>query len=357
MKIIRASKCTLKYVSNSKIETLEYVLKEYGNVVNFFINHFWNKSVKKNELLKPIIDLPKTWLSARFRKVAAREALDMTQSSKKRNTSKPTHSGKRMYISSTIADLVNSKTSKKFDCWLQLRSIGKKIKIDLPINFNILNSAGKRLNSYIITKDYIQFCFEIITKEKKKEGNAVGLDTGINSLAALSNGKQLGCEVKQHIEKIKRCKHGSKAQKRKRRALKQYMDEVSKEIYRKEDLRLIVVESLKGLNNKSKFKRRLNKSIRRSIGVWAYRYWLNRLQQGSEWNRVSFRSVNPAYTSQKCFKCGHTDRKNRRGEVFQCLSCGHKDNADKNAAKNILDRFFVGPYGADFKPKIIDICL
>ena len=46
--------------------------------------------------------------------------------------------------------------------------------------------------------------------------------------------------------------------------------------------------------------------------------------------------VNPAYTSQRCAKCGHISPKNRPKQTdFVCESCGHKDNADKNAARNL----------------------
>jgi len=45
------------------------------------------------------------------------------------------------------------------------------------------------------------------------------------------------------------------------------------------DVDCVVVEALKNLNYKSKLKRRLSKNIRRSIGTWAYRYWLRRLEQ------------------------------------------------------------------------------
>jgi putative transposase len=47
--------------------------------------------------------------------------------------------------------------------------------------------------------------------------------------------------------------------------------------------------------------------------------------------------VNPAYTSQRCSACGHTEAGNRPDrDTFLCLSCGHAACADDNAAQNIL---------------------
>ena len=84
MKITRSTKCSLKFSTNKKKEQINMILLEYGCVVNTFIDYFWeNGAVSKAELLKPIVDVPnKTWLSARLRKVAAREALDMISSVK-----------------------------------------------------------------------------------------------------------------------------------------------------------------------------------------------------------------------------------------------------------------------------------
>ena len=48
-------------------------------------------------------------------------------------------------------------------------------------------------------------------------------------------------------------------------------------------------------------------------------------------------TVNPAYTSQTCPRCGHVAAENRRSQAhFQCTRCGFEDDADCNAAKNIL---------------------
>lgn len=353
MKLTRSSKCTLKFATKEKRQTLKTILTEYGQVVNFFIEQFWINTPTKAELLKDIVNLPDTWLSARLRKVAAREAIDLIQSVKKaKRTTKPVHQSKRMHVSSTIASLQIKKTAKSFDCWLHLASIGNKIILDLPIkghnHINRLMAKGKQLQSYIITEDCVQFCFEIETGIKTDQGELVGIDTGINALASLSNGQQLGLDVKRQIERIKNKKYGSKKQKKARRALKQYMDETAKVAV--SNKQLVVVEGLKKMNHKTKLTRRVSKNIRRSLGAWCYRYWLNRVQMACENNRVSFRTVNPAYTSQRCHACGHTESGNRKGEIFLCLGCGHTDNADLNASKNILNRFLSGPYGAAYQP-------
>lgn len=357
VRINRSSKCSLKYATVAKLSKLDTVLTEYGRVVNCFIDQFWLECPAKSKLLKPIVDSVDTWFSARLRKVAAREAIDMIRAAKKRwgeKAVKPTHRGRRMCVSSTIARLDEAK-STTFDCWLHLSSIGEKIILDLPIkrhkHFNDLDTTGRRLESYILTREYVQFCFELETGPKQQPDRCVGVDTGINALASLSTGEQLGTDIKDGIERIKRCKHGSKGQKRAVRALRQRMDEVAKDVTRKATL--VVAEDLKNITKNTK--RRWVKSMRRSIGRWNVRYWLETLQRKCEDNRVGFRSVSPAYTSQKCSKCGFTDRRNRNGEVFKCLNCGHEANADVQASLNILNRFLSGPYGAGCKPLIVDL--
>ena len=55
------------------------------------------------------------------------------------------------------------------------------------------------------------------------------------------------------------------------------------------------------------------------------------------WSGSRLVVVNPAYTSQRCSRCGHREAGNRPSqEKFACLACGHAENADINAAKNIL---------------------
>jgi len=358
LKIIRSTKCSTKFTTSTKQAQLAAVLNEYAKTVNFFINHFWStKTPSKAELLKPVVDLPETWLSARLRKVAAREAIDMIQASKKRMPDapvKPEHKGKRMCVSSTIANLREPKAAEGFDRWLELRCLGDKVKIDIPIqlyrHFNRLAAKGRMQASYIITKSDVQFSFEIETGPKRSGHQAIGLDAGIACLATLSDGTQFGTKTKERLERIQRCQHGSKGQTRARRALRQSMDEHARNIVNC-GADAIVVENLTGISTGTKLKRRLSQNIRRFVGNWNWKYFIGRLQQQCESNRVVFRTVSPRNTSITCSMCGHTDKGNRRSQsVFRCLGCGCQGNADHNAARNIVDRFLSGPYGAGYKP-------
>lgn len=211
MKIIRSAKCSLKFSTAYKKQQLELILSEYGKVVNIFIRAFWEMDAmpRKTDLLKEIVDIPictenPTWLTARLRKVAAREAIDMilsVKAKKKGKKSIPIHKGERMNVSCTIAELHASDTTSEYDAWLHIASVGNKIILDLPINFhkqyNKWNTSGKRLNAYIITKDYIQFCFEIETGKKRDVNTHIGIDTGINALATCSTGHMYGQDVKE----------------------------------------------------------------------------------------------------------------------------------------------------------------
>ena len=403
MKITRSTKCSLKFMTQAKRLELDSVLVEYGKVVNHFIDLFWNKPVSKAELLKDIVNSSDSWLSARLKKVAAREALDMVSSvklvqesnkemlttcvtdikrkinkiplttrksrrkvnnlhiklKKKQNQlamavpHKPIHNGDSMRISCTIADLQKPKQADSFDAWLHLASIGNKITLDIPIKFHKhfreLASNGERCNAYVVTKDYVQFAFERETGPKKDGSKVVGIDTGINALASTSEGKQYGTDIKKFIERSKRCQKGSKGKQRAINALRQRICEVAKEVVKDADL--VVVEKLQGIGRNTKLKGRLSINMRSSIGSWNYRYWLDKVEMNCEVNRVSFRTVSPYFTSQCCPACNHTDSANRSGEVFKCQKCGHSGNADLVAALNIRDRFLSGPYGAAYKQK------
>ena len=54
---------------------------------------------------------------------------------------------------------------------------------------------------------------------------------------------------------------------------------------------------------------------------------------------LSFSTVQPEYTSQRCPICGCVHKSNRKSQSeFKCVECDHTANADANASVNIKDR-------------------
>ena len=71
--------------------------------------------------------------------------------------------------------------------------------------------------------------------------------------------------------------------------------------------------------------------------AWAFRRLYEYTEYKAEEYGIDVVQVNPAYTSQRCSKCGTTLEKNRPSgdHRFECQKCGYAVHADYNAAKNI----------------------
>ncbi len=76
---------------------------------------------------------------------------------------------------------------------------------------------------------------------------------------------------------------------------------------------------------------------------WTYFDLRQKIKYKAEEHGITFRLVNPRYTSQRCSQCGHIDAKNRPKEekgqaFFQCTQCGYHVNADYNASVNLATK-------------------
>lgn len=260
---------------------------------------------------------------------------------------KPHHHARRMILSSQVVSIESGRNS--FDIWVILSSIGKKIKLPIPIkkhrHFNQF-SGWKLSSSIVITQNYIQFSFEKEVEPKKESGVIIGMDVGINHLITTSEKEFIGSDTKALINVIKRKKQGAKAYVRAKKTLKYHMNKVVKDYFDRTDLRLVVVEKLDNLKRSASGR---SKEFRKTLSNWNYRELLEIIQKHTENNRVSFRSVNSYKTSQMCPECNHTQRENRKGENFKCLKCGFSEQADYVGSLNIRDRFLTGRYGACFQ--------
>ena len=70
---------------------------------------------------------------------------------------------------------------------------------------------------------------------------------------------------------------------------------------------------------------------------WAYYDLQQKLVYKALKNRQSVITVDPAYTSQTCPKCGHVSRGNRdkKNHIFCCEHCGYTSNDDRIGAMNL----------------------
>ncbi|WP_228443530.1 RNA-guided endonuclease InsQ/TnpB family protein [Natrarchaeobaculum sulfurireducens] len=69
---------------------------------------------------------------------------------------------------------------------------------------------------------------------------------------------------------------------------------------------------------------------------WAFRQLYEHVEYKAAEFGIATTQVDPAYTSQRCSKCGTTLRENRTSQAaFCCQKCGYEVYADYNAAKNV----------------------
>ncbi|ELZ39193.1 transposase, IS605 OrfB family protein [Halorubrum californiense DSM 19288] len=70
--------------------------------------------------------------------------------------------------------------------------------------------------------------------------------------------------------------------------------------------------------------------------AWTFRQLFEYVEYKAEMVGIEVEQVSPAYTSQRCSKCGFTHETNRRSKhQFACQKCEYELNADYNASKNI----------------------
>ncbi len=70
--------------------------------------------------------------------------------------------------------------------------------------------------------------------------------------------------------------------------------------------------------------------------TWAFRRLYQYVKYKAEMYDIEVKQVSPAYTSQRCSKCGFTHENNRRSKhQFVCQKCDYELNADYNASKNV----------------------
>ena len=354
--MIRKSTINLNYSNLGKLSKLKDFLSRYSVCVNQFIDLLWSIERFKGAFVeRDLLDKIEVPLTFATKQSAAQTALHIVKSQRRRKKkTKPVFKGTSFELDQRFVQIQEGKNS--FDLWITLRGIGRKPgereSLLLPTRkhkhfLKFVQDGWKlkqcgRLRIGDDERIFLDVFFQKEPPKPKSKGNIVGLDCGYKKLAVLSSGQKIGEKLVAKIDKISRKKQGSKAFKRALIERNDYINYEAKKI-NLSNLQTIVVENLKYVKHKSKGK--IHHKVMNKLQRWTYPYFLNRLEQACEVVGVQCHKVNPAYTSQRCSKCGSIHKENRKGELFQCVECGHTADADFNASWNILNRFTTGVFG------------
>ena len=223
-----------------------------------------------------------------------------------------------------------------------------------------------------VTKDrsgrwFVSFTYPAPQIERVSTGEIIGLDMGVTHTITKSNGRFLDMpkllsegeqQRKRRLQrKLARQVKGSNRRKVTKLDLaklsaketdrrKDWIEKTTTDLVRSYDL--IALENLKIKNMTKSTKGTIQSpgknvaqkaGLNRSILEQSWGMFRQRLtdKASSATTPVEVIVVNPAYTSQRCSMCGHTNKRNRKSQaIFCCKVCRYTNNADVNAAKNII---------------------
>ena len=209
---------------------------------------------------------------------------------------------------------------------------------------------------------YVSLGYEVEKEALPKTGRSVGLDMGIRSRIALSDGsfierRRMDTDKATILQRrIAQCKRGSGNQRKLYRQLarlrhrnsvrnRNECHRITTEIVRNhdfiavEDLRIDgMTRSARGTAEKPGRNVAAKSGLNRSITEQSWGIIISQLDYKTQWYGREFVKVDPRHTSQTCSGCGVVASGNRQDKIYNCGSCGLRIDADTNAALNILRR-------------------
>jgi IS605 OrfB family transposase len=234
--------------------------------------------------------------------------------------------------------------------------------------FHSQNIVGA-IRNVTISRDgnhwYVSVCVEQeLSQHTQLPTSSIGIDVGIANFAALSNGALIApvnslrthakrlAPLQRRLAKKQKFSNNWKKVLVKLRKLHRKIALIRRDYIHKlttnlsKSHALVVVEALK-ITNMSKSAKgditnpgknvRAKSGLNKSILDQGWGEFRRQLKYKLEWSSGTYVEVAPQYTSQKCAKCGNTNRANRKTQDrFCCTSCYFTEHADINAAMNIL---------------------
>lgn len=236
-------------------------------------------------------------------------------------------------------------------CSIRVLDGRRRFGIRVPKFYEPFVSWKQASADLVVRKDKV-FLHLVVTKEAEDPvpaGKTVGMDAGIRRTAVTSNNRFFGGGKLSHVAdgyRKKRRELQKKGHSGKRhlnrlgwkenRFVRDVLHVVSKRIVSKlEPGDVLAMEDLTGIRDRAKWGRK----SRTMLNSWAFARLQAFCQYKAEAKGCLVARVDPAYTSQRCSKCGHVEKANRRSQsLFECRRCHHSLNADLNGSRNIALR-------------------
>jgi IS605 OrfB family transposase len=243
------------------------------------------------------------------------------------------------------------------DSLVSLATIKGRIKVPFYSNTyttGMFNKAVNITSANLVYKKNIlclHVAIELPSPLSINNNSVVGIDLGINRPAVTSTKQFIGKKRWKAVDKkyfnLKR-KLQSKGTKSAKRHLKKLSGKVrrfrldcdhvvSKHIVNSVPFGTTIV--LENLTNIRKTAKQRKGKQNRKLHSWSFTQLKSFIEYKAEEKGCKVVTINPAYTSQTCSRCGYVSRSNRKTQaIFKCRKCNYQLNADLNAAINIANK-------------------
>ena len=233
---------------------------------------------------------------------------------------------------------------------VSIASINGRIKttFKIPLYYEKYIEWELRTSTLRYKKQHDTFYLHVTIRKQSPEttgDKVLGIDRGIVNIAVCSNNKFFNSgQVKNTRAKYAHLRaelqeKGTHSAKRLLKKIsgkeKRFVTDVnhciSKEIVSM-PYDVFAIEDLTSIRVHSRNK---GKQFTTKLNNWSFYQLQQFIEYKAEAEGKSVVTIDPRYTSQKCSKCGHIYKGNRKGHSFKCVKCGFCLHSDLNASINI----------------------
>ena len=252
-------------------------------------------------------------------------------------------------MSENTCRLESSDEATHADFWIQISTLQSRNRIWLPLvgspYVKTPDQVGKGFLARKTKRGLWRFealgvkDWEVpdIEDDSIKEWPHIGVDVGLNVVAATSDGRLYGTDLKPKFNRLYETVREVRAN-RQRQGLKENSPRLDRLESRLSGLTKTAVGTVSNQMKRDYPDHIFEFEDLDLQGCRGSKRFCYRALYHNHSQKVPVGKNNPAYTSQECPWCHYVSRRNRDGVKFHCKGCGRKAHADTVGAMNILGR-------------------